>query len=144
MRKYVKLTLLPDDAAGDESDIAKLSIRPAMASLRDYVHITDARPIPAQRVDGYVAYARVRHGHSREKLIRRSIKRRGLSREKAEQDYKNYDRRQFPQYPFVMLRSRSTNSRNYPLYLKKVLLDDPGTGWFNTFGISPASGVENF
>lgn len=196
MRKFIKITILPDDTAGisapmimnnameklhqlfvhikdekdnipvgisfpeyddenislgkiihvigEETDLAALKIREQVKSLQDYLHVSDIRAIPAQKVDGYVAYARVRHDSSKEKLVRRSMKRHNLSKEEAEQNYKKYDRQTFPRYPFVLLRSKSTGAKNYPLYLKRIFLQASGPMSFNTFGINPKAGVENF
>jgi len=50
----------------------------------------------------------------------------------------------FPAYPFVLMPSQSTGHQKYPLCLKQIFLEEPGQGYFNTFGINPAAGVENW
>jgi CRISPR-associated endonuclease Csy4 len=112
--------------------------------LDDYLHVSAPRPIPEAILKGYVAYSRIRHDHGREKLIRRRMKRHGLTREQAQQDYADYQRNPFPECPFVLLSSKSTGSQKYPLYLKQIFLNEPGKGHFNTYGINPSAAVEFF
>lgn len=196
MRKYIQLTLIPEEASGitapvlmnhvmeklhhifvqlkddkdripagisfpeydekipalgktirlhaEEEVFEKMDISRELAALDDYLHVSAPRPIPEARIKGYVAYSRVRHDHSRGKLIRRRMKRHGLTREQAQKDYDDYERNPFPGYPFVLLSSKSTGSEKYPLYLKQIFLNEPGKAHFNTFGINPSAGVEFF
>jgi len=196
MRKYVQLTLIPEEASGitapvlmnhvmeklhqifvqfkDEKDripvgisfpeydekrpalgeiirlhaeeevLGNMDIQSGLSGLNDYVHIPAPRPIPEAKLKGYVAYSRVRHDHSREKLIRRRMKRHGLTHERAQMDYDDYKRNSFPEYPFVLLSSKSTGSQKYPIFLKQIFLNESGKAHFNTFGINPFAGVEFF
>ena len=128
---------------GKENKLAHLDIPGSLSSLQDYVHATSLRSIPEARLKGYVAYSRPRHDHGKEKLIRRRMKRHGLSREKAEHYYADYQQKFFPESPFVMMRSTSTGNV-YPLYIKRSFLTSPGEERFNTFGINPLAGVERF
>jgi CRISPR-associated endonuclease Csy4 len=129
---------------GEEEALVQLEISALMASLDDYVHIAKPRPIPASKLKGYVSYARVRHDHGRGKLIRRKMKRHGLTEAEAMQAYAGYERRVFPDYPFVLMRSKSTGNQRYPFYLKQIEQDEPGEGIFNTFGVNVGNGVEWF
>lgn len=196
MRKYVQLTLIPEEASGitapvlmnhvmeklhqifvqlknekdrvpaglsfpeydqeipalgkiirlhaEEEVFEKMNTRRGLAALDDYLHVSAPRPVPEAKLKGYVAYSRVRHDHSRERLIRRRMKRHGLTREQAQKDYDDYERNSFPGYPFVLLSSKSTGSQKYPIYLKQIFLNEPGKTYFNTFGINPSAGVEFF
>jgi len=128
---------------GEVHDLSEIDLSKATIHLRDYVHVTSPRAIPGLKLKGYVAYSRIRHDHGKEKLIRRSIKRHAINREEAEALYAGYTQDFFPNYPFVLMRSGST-ANIYPIYIKRVLLESPGDGRFNTFGINPAAGVENF
>jgi CRISPR-associated endonuclease Csy4 len=129
---------------GEDKYFASLDVLGALSFLKDYVHITSPRIIPEAKQKGFVAYSRLRHDHGKEKLIRRSMKRHGVSREKAEALYLEYQQHKFPNCPFVMMRSSSTGRNVYPLYLDQHFLDSQGRGGFNTFGISPSFGVERF
>ncbi len=129
---------------GRDDELVHLDVSGALSSLQDYVHATSPRVIPEARQKGYVAYSRLRHDHGKEKLIRRRMKRHGLSREKAEQDYADYQQEFFPNCPFVMMCSASTGNNFYPLYIKRFFLGSPGEDRFNTFGINPSAGVEQF
>lgn len=129
---------------GEDKDFAALDVLNALSSLQDYVHVTSPRPIPVAKQEGFVAYSRLRHDHGKEKLIRRSMKRHGLSREKTEDLYSEYQQDFFPNCPFVMMRSLSTGKNIYPLYLDQNFLDSQGQGRFNTFGINSSLGVERF
>lgn len=128
----------------EEDVFENMDIRRALSALEDYLHISAPRPVPEAKLKGYVAYSRVRHDHSREKLIRRRMKRHGLTREQAKIEYNDYERNSFPMYPFVLLSSKSTGSQKYPLYLKQIFLNEPGKAHFSTFGINPSAGVEFF
>ncbi len=129
---------------GLEKDLHSLGLSNALDPLQDYVELSSPRQVPAAKQKGYVAYSRLRHDHGKEKLIKRRMKRHGVTREKAEEFYADYQQNYFPEYPFVMMRSASTGSQQYPLYLKRVFLDTQGEGKFNTFGINPSAGVERF
>ncbi len=129
---------------GPEKKLSDLQVRTNLRTLADYVHVSDLRIIPTPKVNGYVAYSRIRHDHSKDKLIRRKMKRHGLSKKETEIAYNGYKRRSFPNYPFVLIHSKSTGNQKYPLYLKRIFLNEPGVFRFNTFGINPFSGVENF
>jgi len=129
---------------GQEKELNDLQVRKNLMSIADYVHVSDPRIIPAPKVNGYVAYSRIRHDHNKDKLVRRKMKRHGLTNKEAEVAYAEYKRRSFPNHPFVLIRSKSTGDQKYPLYFKRVLLNEPGLFRFNTFGINPFAGVENF
>jgi CRISPR-associated endonuclease Csy4 len=129
---------------GQDMDFALVDLSDAMSGLHDYIHITSPRPIPESRVKGYVAYYRLRHDHGKEKLIRRRMKRHGLSKTEAEKYYADYQQNFFPDCPFVMMRSASTGKNVYPLYIERLFLDSPSAQRFNTFGINPSVGVEYF
>ncbi len=128
---------------GDEEKLKYIDARKAMQSLQDYVHVSAFRGVPESRLKGHVAYARIRHDHGKDKLIRRSMRRHNLSFEAAEKAYSSYQQRHFPEYPFVLMSSKSTGHEKYPLYFKRIFLNNLGTS-FNTFGINPESGVEHF
>lgn len=134
---------------GQDALLDGLNLGNEMKNLRDYLHVSEIRPIPKAKLKGYVAYGRVHHGHGKEKLIKRRMKRFGISRQQAERDYSNYDPGRFLKYPFVVLTSTSTKKNKesppqYPLYLKQVFMDQPGQSFFNSYGINPAAGVEYF
>lgn len=129
---------------GEDKDFASLDVSSALSCVQDYVHVTSPRSIPRAKQKGFVAYSRIRHDHGKEKLIRRSMKRHGLSREKAEGLYLGYEQDNFPKCPFLLMRSSSTGTNVYPLYLNQNFLDFQGQGRFNTFGINPSVGVERF
>lgn len=129
---------------GKEEYLDAMSVNKGMEPLKDYLHISSQRPVPERLLKGYVAYRRIRHDHSREKLIRRQMRRHGISHEQAKKAYENYDRDPFPEYPFVLMPSKSTGSQKYPLYLQQIFLNEPGENYFNTFGINPSAGVEYF
>jgi len=129
---------------GEKEILSRLNLRDFFGGLQDYTHLTGIRKIPEKRIKGFVSYCRVRHGHSKAKLIRRHMKRHGVDKVTAEQNYANYTRNNFPELPFVLLYSRSTGYQKYPLYIKQNFIEGPGKGLFNTLGISPESGVEVF
>ncbi|PTN35185.1 type I-F CRISPR-associated endoribonuclease Cas6/Csy4 [Desulfonatronum sp. SC1] len=129
---------------GWDKDFSSKDIPGALSNLRDYLHVTSPRLIPGSRIKGYVAYSRLRHDHGKEKLMRRRMRRHGVTREEAEEYYADYQQDFFPDGPFVLIRSTSTGNNTYPFYIRRLFLDSPGEGKFNTFGINPAAGVEYF
>lgn len=127
---------------GQEDELDRLDVQNSLRTLRDYIHITQSRPIPVRKLKGYVSYSRVRLDHSKDKLIRRYMKRHSKTFEEAEKHYSDYQSNNPPDYPFVWIVSQSTGQK-YPIHLKQQYLDKPGQS-FNTFGINPSSGVDFF
>ena len=133
--------------ANEESQLTKLNIAKWLNRLEDYVHIKSIKPVP----DNVSHVAFVRQQVKGEARIEKDM----LSKAHrwAEKSGQSFDvclaklEKSKPQVaestpPFIWLESQETkqrdlvNSRKFPLFIKKVELNEQQTGAFNCYGLS--------
>lgn len=126
--------------AEEESALEALGLEKLLARLRDYIHITKIRPVPA-RPKGYAVYRRVHSAKSAAQKARRYAKRHGISCEEAEA--------LFPQehpegkLPYLQLDSL-TNKNRFSLFIAKEATEQTVQGPFNVYGLSAGATVPEF
>ena len=126
--------------ARDEKSINDVTWAESMAGLTDYVHRTSVRPVG--EVDRYAIYRRRQFIGSPEKLIRRAIKRHGLTETEAIKRYADYHPPK-ANLPFVQMRSDSSQKR-FRLYIERTASPPTGQWQFTTYGLSTETALPEF
>ena len=109
--------------------------------LTDYVHLTGIRSIP-ERVTTYARYQRRQAKSSKERLIRRKVKRTGLSLFEAREQLKDFKEQQLP-IPFIHMTSHSTGKR-FRLFITKEPTTLAIYQGFSSYGLSHQSTIPEF
>lgn len=140
--------------ANSKEELAKLALS-LISGLEDYTHLTSMRQVPC-KPKGYAIYRRVQVKSSKERLLRRYIKRkevRGvfLSEEEQKSQSEHYYKKslRFSDLPYVHLSSMSTSvgaDKNYfRLFIEKQEREVPSkSSKFSTYGLSVSSTVPEF
>ncbi len=126
--------------AEEESSLKQLDLTRFLSRLRDYVHLTGVRMVPAT-VKSFSVYSRVHKEESPKQKARRYAKRHGMSYEKALKLFPC--NKKFCAYPYVQLKSL-TNQQKFALFIKKIEQDRPLQGRFGSYGLSAAATVPEF
>lgn len=126
--------------AEEESALAALGLEKLLARLRDYVHVTGIRPVPA-RPKGYTVYRRVHAAKSVAQKARRYAKRHGISYEEAETLFTQ--ERPEGKLPYLQLDSL-TNKNRFSLFIAKEEREQAVKGKFNVYGLSAEATVPEF
>jgi CRISPR-associated endonuclease Csy4 len=126
----------------NEADLVGLELSIKLARLSDYVHISSVRVLQRQ-VKKYMIYKRFQPKGSKERLIRRQMKRKGKTEEEIISNYANLDLRPCD-LPFINIRSHSTGE-NFRLFIDRIECEKPTSEWvFSTYGLSSQASVPHF
>ncbi|WP_417737412.1 type I-F CRISPR-associated endoribonuclease Cas6/Csy4 [Rosistilla oblonga] len=124
-----------------QDDLNRLGLTENLARLSDYVHLTSAKLLQ-RKIDRFAAYQRVQPKSSKERLIRRQMKRKGISEAEARAQYASFEPHH-SKLPYLNLRSHSTGER-FRLYVQRQVVE-LGEPWlFSTYGLSASAGVPEF
>ncbi len=124
-----------------ENDLQRLGLTSTLARLSDYVHFTSVRLLE-RKVDRYAIYKRCQPKSSKERLIRRQMKRKGISEFEARKLYESFEPR-YSQLPYVNMCSHSTGER-FRLYVERQFADLSDQWSFSTYGLSGKIAVPEF
>lgn len=119
-----------------EFDVPRLCSR--FVGYADYEGIKE---VP-EDVSGYAKFIRIHAKTSTKSLIRRRSKRLEISEYEAKEMYAEFTPK-WPDYPYIMLQSQSTDQK-FPLFIKKEVVPDDQPGLYNTYGLSLGGSVPLF
>ncbi|KAA1260529.1 CRISPR-associated endonuclease Cas6/Csy4 [Rubripirellula obstinata] len=127
--------------ARSDDDLLQLNLSNRLSRLLDYVHLTSVRKLE-RKINRYAVYKRCQTKSSRDRLIRRQMKRKGLDQATAQAEYATFKPR-YSQLPYVNMRSHSTAQR-FRLYIERSMAE-AGEDWcFSTYGLSGTTAVPEF
>lgn len=125
-----------------EPDLVGLNLAGQLSRLSDYVHWTSVRLLE-RRLTRYAIYQRRQTKSSKERLMRRQMKRQGLSEAEVQERYATF-RPRHCELPYVNLRSHSTGER-FRLFVDRQDAAAATDAWgFSTYGLSAAVPVPHF
>ena len=121
---------------GREDALASVLATDWSTNLVDYVSVSPIRPAPAD--SDQVRLVRVQAKSNTARLVRRAMKRHGLTEDRAREKYREHapDR---VNLPYLVVRSASTR-QSFRLYLRQEPADTPTEGAFSTYGLSARGG----
>lgn len=128
--------------ASSVDELTALNLNKWLERLTDYVHIASIKPVPSDKITGYVQFYRVIPKMSLEQRIQHQAKRHNVSLEQAKRHLQDYQDDSAPT-PFVRLPSQSTGQQ-FSLHIGKRLTDGVGDGRFGTYGLSRSASVPAF
>jgi CRISPR-associated endonuclease Csy4 len=139
--------------AEDEATLAGFEAAKWLSRLSDYVHCTSIRPVP-DKLTGYAIYQRQQPKTNKERLARRYAKRHKLDFETAlngtvvlrdqSTQFRYCDMpQQSIKTPFIRLQSLSSE-QTFCLWIKKILVSEPVTGHYSSYGLSATTVVPEF
>lgn len=131
-----KLRLFCDD----RERLQVFDVKELLKNFRDYLHITDIRPVPA--INSYVRFKRRQIEPSLERLARRKAKRQGIALSEAEALLRERVT-SLVQLPFIRINSHSTG-QCFPLFIVKEDVGISINEGFNCYGLSAVSTVPEF
>ncbi|MCB1621245.1 MAG: type I-F CRISPR-associated endoribonuclease Cas6/Csy4 [Thiothrix sp.] len=126
----------------DMTYLERLHLKEQLVRFSDYVHIRSGTVEHPAR--GFAVFRRVQPKSSRERLIRRQVKRSGQTEECVRANYQAFTEGQ-SDLPFVNMKSHSSE-RRFRLFVQKqvagVVVDDE---WqFSSYGLSSSTPVPDF
>lgn len=127
--------------ARSASELESISWARSFVGLDDYVHRTRPRSTPPT-IESYAAFARYQPKASPERLIRRAMKRHGITHEEAAARYQGYaiDRCQLP---WIDMRSEGSNHR-FRLFIERRPISVTDQWGFSTYGLSRCTALPLF
>ncbi|MBF7683165.1 type I-F CRISPR-associated endoribonuclease Cas6/Csy4 [Acinetobacter sp. B5B] len=134
--------------AQTENELYQLNLGKWLERLTDYVHITQIRKVPKDKITGYSNYYRINRKMDLEKRIKHQAIRRNISISEAQQHFKQYIE-QLNQVPYINLKSLSAQRKYnidqfYQLHIGKSIVTEPKIGGFGTYGLSRSCTVPEF
>lgn len=126
-----------------DTDLVTLDLVGQLTRLSDYVHWTSIRALE-RRIRGYAIYRRHQPKCSKPRLIRRQMRRKGISETEAAGMYGSFEPR-YSRLPYVNMRSHSTGER-FRLYVERqetAAIELVSWG-FSTYGLSSRVAVPEF
>ncbi|NOZ11974.1 MAG: type I-F CRISPR-associated endoribonuclease Cas6/Csy4 [Gammaproteobacteria bacterium] len=127
--------------AKDKQILEKMDVTKWLNRLTDYVHTTQIRGIPENRI-AHAKFKRQQVKSSKERLARRKAKRNGIDYEQALVQLKAYDEKRV-QTPFINIKSQSTGEQ-FRLFIEKLPAEKAQEGQFNSYGLSNKATVPWF
>lgn len=127
--------------ASSEEDLQKLNIKHWLERLLDYVHIGPIRPVPENKVTGYVHFARKQVKTNADRLARHRAKRGDISFDEAKARYQNVVTT--TDLPFVQMKSL-TSEQPFKLFIEKRLGKKTAAAAFSAYGLSAICTVPEF
>lgn len=128
--------------AESEAELQALSLATWLARLTDYVHLSNIRTVPQDRITGYACYYRVMPKKSLEQRIEHQAKRHGVSLEEARAHLKNCPEEKTVA-PFIQLNSLNSG-HTFRLYIGKQAMPQAQQGVFGLYGLSREATVPEF
>ncbi len=123
-------------------DLQKLALSESFKYLKDYVHISSIRSVPAN-IKEYGIYQRQQFKSSPERLARRSVKT-GMATD-FDSALKKYCKTvKMGTLPFIQLLSSSTGDHHFKLFIAKTVTKERVYGSFNSYGLSIGGCVPEF
>lgn len=120
--------------ANQQEQLEKLALKAKLERLADYVHITSIRPVPQNKITGYVSFHRKHIKSNAERLARRRVNKVGdISFEEAIQRYRNSITTS--DLPYIQLKSLS-NEHSFKLLIEKKQGEKSNSIEFNSYGLS--------
>lgn len=137
-----------------DTGLQALNLDQYFAPLEDYVHITNIKPVPTDKITGYAFFKRITIKGNIERLARRREKRltiKGIqiSYEEALNYFQNNQNRKQSSHvethlPFIYLNSETTNQR-FPLFIEMVPTEQKSDkAEFSCYGLSGKHSVPVF
>jgi len=125
-----------------EDNLQCLNLANQLQRFSEYVHLTSVRLLE-RRLIGYAIYKRSQPKSSKDRLVRRQMKRKGISEMEAQQQYATFQPR-YSKLPFLNLHSHSTGER-FRLYVDRCDGKAETDAWcFTTYGLSSTTSVPLF
>lgn len=126
---------------GPMADLTALMAQPWLTGVRDHTTLGAIAPVPATAT--HRRLQRVQAKSNPERLMRRQMRRHGLSEAEGRAAYEDVKAQHLP-LPFVTLASGSTG-QTFKLFLKLGPSEEqPQPGTFNAYGLSPTTTVPWF
>lgn len=123
-------------------ELEKLNLSHWLKRLLDYVHVLQAREVPADRVKGYATYFKVNPKLTVEQRIIHQANRRGIPIEEAKQYFELLELTETFE-PYINMKSQ-TNDMIFRLIIGKQIVDEASSGKFGTYGLSRTTTVPEF
>lgn len=125
-----------------EDDLLRMNLAGSLQRFSDYVHWTSVRLLE-RRISGFAVYKRCQPKSSKERLMRRQMKRKGISETEVQQQYATFEPR-YSKLPYLNLLSHSTGER-FRLYVDRCDGKAEMEEWnFTTYGLSASTAVPQF
>lgn len=128
--------------AESEAELQALNLATWLVRLTDYVHLSNIRAIPHDKVTGYACYYRVVQKMSLEQRIEHQAKRHGVSLEEARVYLQNCSEEKTVA-PFIQLNSLNSGHA-FRLYIGKQAMPQAQQGVFGLYGLSRVATVPEF
>ncbi len=125
----------------DQTLLENFNAKKRLASLSDYVHVTNIREVP-KKITGYVRYKRQQSKSNIERLARRQAKHKSIEFEQALELLK-HRKEVFIKAPFINMSSFSSG-QHFPMFIIKEHVTEQISVGFNCYGLSAISTVPNF
>ncbi len=127
--------------ARSEALLEQLALGKWLSRLKDYVHCTSVREVPAG-INKFACFTRKQFDTSVERLARRRAKRKGESFEQALQYYEGFKEYQ-TKLPFLNVKSLSKDYK-FKLFIDRAFIGEPVSGNFSCYGLSQQTTVPWF
>lgn len=135
--------------AQSENDLICVEVQKWLERYLDYIHISSIKPVPDDKVTGYVIYKRKQVKSSAERLARAEAQKGRYEYENALAHYRKFVKS--TNLPFIQMLSDSTTpslefkDKNYfKLFIEKQSAPKSETQVFSTYGLSSVSSVPEF
>ncbi len=125
----------------NESDLRRLLASERLSRFSDYVHLTSVRLLE-RRILNYAIYKRVQIKSSAERLIRRQMKRKGISEVEARQHYAGL-KLDTCSLPYVPINSLSSGQK-FRLFIDRNPSETTDCWAFSVYGLSVETAVPEF
>jgi CRISPR-associated endonuclease Csy4 len=127
--------------AEDEQSLNDMQCEKCLSRLRDYVHVSEIRPVP-EKLTGYACFKHIKLKGNKEKLARRRAKRKGETLRQALAHFEDFEE-QRSKLPYINMTSQ-TNGQHFRLFIEKQAMEEPQTGLYSCYGLSNTTTVPLF
>lgn len=124
-----------------EQSLEQMQCERWLNRLRDYVHLSQIKPVPEELVT-YACFKHIKLKGCKEKLIRRRAKRKGEALQQAQAHFEGFEE-QRSNLPYINMRSE-TNGQRFRLFIEKQAMEQSQTGFYNCYGLSNTTTVPLF
>tara|TARA_R110002072_G_scaffold86563_3_gene195290 strand:+ start:12796 stop:13467 length:672 start_codon:yes stop_codon:yes gene_type:complete len=127
----------------DAETLDRFALHEVLSSMLDYVHLTSVRQLRRTN-HGWAMYRRKQIKTSKDRLVRRRMKRHGMTEAEAAAALEGFDPRSC-RLPYLDMKSHSTDQR-FRLYVERVTdVNSFDSNWsFSTYGLSSQAAVPEF
>lgn len=126
---------------GNMDDLKRLQLEKVLAEYQPAIQLSSIQSTP-RTIEQHVTYKRIQPRASKERILRRQMKRQGVTQAVVEARYKDYQATPLS-LPCIELHSHSNKCR-FPLFIEKIVSSEPRPGLFNTYGLSAKTTVPHF